>query len=844
MSVLDEKPTQGQQVPLMRSASMKLSKPKAPQSEDPPSLRDLKTLADIESYLNQRSDGSRYPFHPPELSNCKRKVLDLKCGCVLTQHTSPSFSWIRIQSPSGEVYEGTPPRHPNNGMWGRLINRYGCWYEGKVSNYKAPTEHRADDEHHQACNPDSQYGMLKRTYDGEHKDCGFFFGQRHSPAEKAIQQCRTLCIYQGPWVNDLKDTSKSTIEGVLEVYDSKLRVYTGEWHQGKKHGKGIDDKKGSLVYEGEFDHGYWRKGKVSYWNRTVFTGEFRAPKPGEDLPDSDLGFKEGPGYFDRSQLLGQSIKAVYKDNLPTGPCEATSYAANGDIFTGYYAQYESDKHHEGKKACKEGKGKMLYHNGFYCEGTWVKNVLISKQAKITFLATKPYEGACLLIVRFGEGRQMMWNGYLVEGTFTPPELNEIEIEGWGLNRLATRFVTALRTPTKVLQKTPTFTVKYIQGTDANQVIHYLDDQGSHWATYIGEGDLLDDGDSAEFLRQGQGKFEVLNGEYTYEGKWKSDFEDDEDGQASYMYPDPEDGSKMLYYKYKGGFEEGYRSGKGRLWNERIPNHWYDGEFQLDVPHGQGEFQYPNGHKYFGEFYQGLYHGLGVYRHANKKVNSGRYLFGNVYGVANSFFPGNKKFEGVHEDDKRQGYGRFTNGKGKLISGFWKERLLEGTALEMIPKHYETKHVAASEDQNPDDSFVSRDDRFDEVHQEEEEIEFRTVKYHLNHQNKAVVVDSQHINNANLLQYHKSYTPDSWTKPALQTGKKVKTRQEEIEDLKRGLNPDSQEQSVQMQDAVSEGTQNYLISNSSPDSEAQSMAGNSIATRPQSSLNPTVEDQSV
>jgi hypothetical protein len=66
--------------------------------------------------------------------------------------------------------------------------------------------------------------------------------------------------------------------------------------------------------------------------------------------------------------------------------------------------------------------------------------------------------------------------------------------------------------------------------------------------------------------------------------------------------------------YEGGFREGRKHGRGR-W--MLPNgDFYTGEFNLDLPHGAGLYQWrgdssQKGNRYLGDFHFGKKHGYGV-----------------------------------------------------------------------------------------------------------------------------------------------------------------------------------------------------------------------------------------
>ena len=343
-------------------------------------------LPHLEEALQERDEWKRRKAVTDDA--VRTEVKGIKCGCQFVRWISKDglqTVWMRIQSPSGEVYEGTPPTDKGMAMWGRLISSSGCWYEGGVQDFQFPAQHsrRCKDISHQE---------FTQNHIGEHEGCKFFFAKRHTVGVvEGVQECPGCCRYEGPWKNDKKHTSETT-DGLLQTLDGQ-RSYKGKWHQGKRQGRGKEDREGRYSYQGEYQDNYWKQGTVTYPIENVkFEGSFRPPRPDDGFPDTENGVREGYGI---EWKLNQErfIAGWYQNGMPQGKV-FTRYR-NQDLI---YAEFQTIKKLESSgvtRSSKNGKAVAKYSSGAFYVGNFFMNFPLDTNARITFDSCLTYEGGCL-----------------------------------------------------------------------------------------------------------------------------------------------------------------------------------------------------------------------------------------------------------------------------------------------------------------------------------------------------------------------------------------------------------------------------------------------------------------
>lgn len=120
--------------------------------------------------------------------------------------------------------------------------------------------------------------------------------------------------------------------------------YTGEFKQGKKHGKGIYYYTSQNKYMGEWLNDLKEgEGKLSFFNGDVYTGNFKADKI------------EGQGNMDFKS--GDRFTGNWRGGKPNGI--GTYYFVSGERYEGHL-----------KDARLEGEGSLYYKSGSFYKGNW------------------------------------------------------------------------------------------------------------------------------------------------------------------------------------------------------------------------------------------------------------------------------------------------------------------------------------------------------------------------------------------------------------------------------------------------------------------------------------------
>lgn len=141
-----------------------------------------------------------------------------------------------------------------------------------------------------------------------------------------------------------------------------------------------------------------------------------------------------------------------------------------------------------------------------------------------------------------------------------------------------------------------------------------------------------EGEKLAQKKHGKGKYTYPDNAI-YEGEWKNDLME---GFGTLYYP-----NKCL--AYYGNWKEGKFHGKGAFYNKlpgalkefdgkdfnTIGDGWnkYEGDFIMNTRKGKGELSLMNGGSYIGDFEGDLPHGEGVYRLGNGYEIKGQWMFG-------------------------------------------------------------------------------------------------------------------------------------------------------------------------------------------------------------------------
>lgn len=378
----------------------------------------------------------------------------------------------------------------------------------------------------------------------------------------------------------LVDVDIPSIEKVIKKgYNPEPYLYDGEWYMGKKNGVGrelifsyiqdgmriatpkiseyvgsfkddVFDGNGSLKikeldYNGEFKNGKFEGfGKIVYRNKDTYEGEFIANEyhgKGTFVSfDSKETFK---GTFENHAFKkglyiykdGNTYDGDWKDGLPSGNGTFT-WKKTGDVYTGDFLSGEPN-----------GQGKLTQKDGSYFEGVFADGDCTGK-AKMN-LKSKFYEFDLKYIEFYGvyEGNviKSIPNGLGTFKSMKNVSYSEYDDEG-----------------NEIKKQVPAY-------------------------TYIGE---WKDG-----TKNGVGKLEVnKENEYdteslSYEGNFKNDFFDDENGVLNQNY------SYGAYHSYTGSFKSGQFNGFGKLESSTEGQAYsYEGQFLKGEFHGEGSYNSENG----------------------------------------------------------------------------------------------------------------------------------------------------------------------------------------------------------------------------------------------------------
>ena len=126
----------------------------------------------------------------------------------------------------------------------------------------------------------------------------------------------------------------------------------------------------------------------------------------------------------------------------------------------------------------------------------------------------------------------------------------------------------------------------------------------------------------------------------------------------------------------------HREGKG-IMKYKNSGRVYEGEFYLDLRHGNGFEQYPNGNTYLGGFAKGKAHGNGIYKWANGEIYDGEWQNGLKNG--NGMWKGNNgdSYIGEWKDSRADGYGVHVWSNGDRYEGEWKGCLKHGHGTDIF-----------------------------------------------------------------------------------------------------------------------------------------------------------------
>mmetsp|Transcript_9524 Transcript_9524/g.18052 ORF Transcript_9524/g.18052 Transcript_9524/m.18052 type:complete len:1363 (+) Transcript_9524:31-4119(+) len=234
---------------------------------------------------------------------------------------------------------------------------------------------------------------------------------------------------------------KNVKNGFHDSIEPNGDIYSGEWKDGKMHGKGLlEYSKTGNKFDGEFVHGKRSKGTMTYASGNIYVGDWQNDKyHGNGSLSSELG--EYAGGFAQDKFDGEG-KLTY----PTGDREyydggwkkgkrqgagvlkfrsgpylmfggtftddamadgKLEYRDSGDVYTGAF-----------KKSKRHGQGIMTYGEKDECgtfEGTWVEGV--RKKGTLVYKNGDKFEGDFDKSDNLAKGKFFYHNGDSYDGAF-------------------------------------------------------------------------------------------------------------------------------------------------------------------------------------------------------------------------------------------------------------------------------------------------------------------------------------------------------------------------------------------------------------------------------------------
>ncbi len=184
------------------------------------------------------------------------------------------------------------------------------------------------------------------------------------------------------------------------------------------------------------------------------------------------------------------------------------------------------------------------------------------------------------------------------------------------------------------------------------------------------GSYVGDLDKNGLIREGKGVFH-FDKKDKYDGEWK---DDKIHGVGKFMWKCGD--------RYDGEWKDGKMQGRGVfVWSN---GDIYDGEFNNNLKHGKGTLTYGKGSvcagdMYIGDWCYGNKHGKGIFKYSNGDVYNGDYFIDKRTGEGTYSYSATKKtYEGHWSSDKRNGFGKVTLLGKVLLSGQWKDDVLQAS----------------------------------------------------------------------------------------------------------------------------------------------------------------------
>ena len=197
-------------------------------------------------------------------------------------------------------------------------------------------------------------------------------------------------------------------------------------------------------------------------------------------------------------------------------------------------------------------------------------------------------------------------------------------------------------------------------------------------TLVGEAGYKGERDSCGAVGQvgrksGQGTMSWPNGN-EYEGQWDKN---EMDGQGIYRHTN---GEELPIDVYQGNFQMSVQQGKGEY--QRYDGAKYIGDWKVGRRHGFGIFTWSDGTTYRGDWFNDEREGFGLLTLAGGNQYSGYWKDGRRSGQGKMVWTSGAEYTGKWNKDRRHGQGTFTTpyGRGSIYKGGWKRGRKHGLGV--------------------------------------------------------------------------------------------------------------------------------------------------------------------
>eukprot|EP00547_Thalassionema_nitzschioides_P000709 CAMPEP_0194214532 /NCGR_PEP_ID=MMETSP0156-20130528/15765_1 /TAXON_ID=33649 /ORGANISM="Thalassionema nitzschioides, Strain L26-B" /LENGTH=906 /DNA_ID=CAMNT_0038942809 /DNA_START=5 /DNA_END=2722 /DNA_ORIENTATION=+ len=442
------------------------------------------------------------------------------------------------------------------------------------------------------------------------------------------------------------DTQKDLTPVVNEsLSDSKGRqgLFRGMMLRGLPHGVGhmvYHKHSEPLVasYQGFWDYGDWKQGRVEYRNGDVFSGDFNAQF-----------LRVGPGQYLWKD--GRQYHGDYENDVRQG--QGRFCYPNGDLYEGQFL-----------RGMRHGTGRFEFADGSSYEGPFESGEFHGSGCTYIHKDGRVYYGDFCHGQRNALGKELYPDGSLrYEGEWhndaplhekkiqPPPAgfvLQEDDFNNCDEQQQKEETAKAIA---KLKQNHSPAPAIVAETKDCQTVVEQtIRDAQGNAGTYTGL--VL----AISQVPHGVGRM-VYVGEIR-EGFWKAGYLE---GHARAFFANGD--------FYEGLFRQSQRKGPGVYkWKDgRI----YEGQYENDVRHGQGRFLYPSGDEYVGMYENGMRCGNGLFHFSDGSLYQGEWKNSQYhgYGVLKDARSG-IYYKGFWKDGKKHGFGENCDHNGQKYFGEW------------------------------------------------------------------------------------------------------------------------------------------------------------------------------